>query len=129
MERWNKIAREALKQCKRGCVPQIEEAATFKEMLNQSQACDIKIAFWENESEPVKVLLPGPERQIEKIFVLLGPEGGFTAKEIEQARTRGFITAALGPRILRAETASVAACVLLQYLYGDMGQEVFVPDK
>ena len=123
MERWNKIAREALKQCKRGCVPQIGEAATFEEVLNQSQACDIKIAFWENESEPAKALLPEPERQIEKIFVLLGPEGGFTAQEIEQARTRGFITAALGPRILRAETASVAACVLLQYLYGDMGKK------
>ncbi len=123
MERWKKIAKEALKQCKRGCVPEIGETATFEEVLNQSQTCDIKIVFWENESEPVKVLLPGPERQIEKIFVLLGPEGGFTAKEIEQARTRGFITAALGPRILRAETASVAACVLLQYLYGDMGKK------
>lgn len=121
MERWKKIVKEALKQCKRGCVPQIGETATFEEVLNQSQSCDIKIAFWENESEPVNAPLSGSELQIEKIFVLLGPEGGFTAEEIEQARTRGFVTATLGPRILRAETASVAACVLLQYLYGDMG--------
>ncbi len=121
MERWKKITKEALKQCKRGCVPQIGETATFEEVLNQSQACDIKIAFWENESEPVNVPLPESELQIEKIFVLLGPEGGFTAEEIEQARARGFVTATLGPRILRAETASLAACVLLQYLYGDMG--------
>jgi 16S rRNA (uracil1498-N3)-methyltransferase len=121
MERWKKIAKETLKQCKRGCVPQIGETATFEEVLNQSQACDIKIAFWENESEPVNAPLPESELQIEKIFVLLGPEGGFTAEEIEQARDRGFVTATLGPRILRAETASLAACVLLQYLYGDMG--------
>lgn len=123
LERWKKIAKEALKQCKRGCVPQIGETATFEEVLNQSQACDIKIAFWENESEPVNAPLPESELQIEKIFVLLGPEGGFTAEEIEQARARGFVTATLGPRILRAETASLAACVLLQYLYGDMGKK------
>jgi 16S rRNA (uracil1498-N3)-methyltransferase len=122
-KRWEKISKEALKQCKRGCVTAIGETATFEEVLNQSQACDIKIAFWENESEPVNTPLPGSERQIETIFVLLGPEGGFTAEEIKKARARGFVTAALGPRILRAETATVAACVLLQYLYGDMGKK------
>jgi 16S rRNA (uracil1498-N3)-methyltransferase len=72
--------------------------------------------------------LPKPDRQINNIFALMGPEGGFTSQEIESARARGFVTAALGPRILRAETATIAACVLLQYLYGDMGQTMFVPD-
>ena len=52
---------------------------------------------------------------------MLGPEGGFTDLEIERARQAGFVTAGLGPRILRAETATLAACTLIQYLFGDMG--------
>jgi 16S rRNA (uracil1498-N3)-methyltransferase len=54
---------------------------------------------------------------------MLGPEGGLSVQEIERARTCGFTTAALGPRILRAETATIAACVLLQYLFGDLSQK------
>jgi 16S rRNA (uracil1498-N3)-methyltransferase len=61
------------------------------------------------------------DRHYRKILAVLGPEGGFTEKEIEDARACGFVTASLGPRILRAETAAVAACTILQYLFGDMG--------
>jgi len=63
------------------------------------------------------------DRRIQTVFALIGPEGGFSQKEIEDAKDCGFVTAGLGPRILRAETATVAACVLLQYLFGDMGQK------
>jgi 16S rRNA (uracil1498-N3)-methyltransferase len=52
---------------------------------------------------------------------MLGPEGGFTEEEIKMAENSGFVTAGLGPRILRAETATLAACTLIQYLFGDMG--------
>jgi len=121
-QRWKKIAKEALKQCKRGRIPEIGETASFEGVLNQSEPYDLKIAFWEDEPAPVKAFLPKPGRQINTIFVLLGPEGGFTVQEMERARARGFVTAGLGPRILRAETATIAACVLLQYLYGDMGK-------
>jgi len=124
-ERWEKIVREALKQCKRGRIPEIGEAASFEEVLTLSKTSDLKITFWEEESTPVNASLSdlsGPEREIKNIFVLLGPEGGFTVREIENAGDSGFVTASLGPRILRAETATVAACVLLQYLYGDMGK-------
>lgn len=120
-ERWRKIAREALKQCKRGRVPEIGEPASFEEVLAQSRDCDLKIAFWEDESTPLTALPPKSEQKIKTIFVMLGPEGGFTVQEIETARESGFITAALGPRILKAETATVTACALLQYLFGDMG--------
>jgi 16S rRNA (uracil1498-N3)-methyltransferase len=122
-KRWQKIAKEALKQCKRGRVLEIGETASFEAMLAQSRTCDLKIVFWEEESTPLTALLPQPEQKIKTIFVILGPEGGFTVQEIETARERGFITAALGPRIMKAETATVAACVLLQYLYGDMGKK------
>ncbi len=127
-ERWRKIAKESIKQCKRGRITEIGKAVSFEEVLNLGEVCDLKIAFWENELQPINDTLPKPDRQINNIFALMGPEGGFTSQEIESARARGFVTAALGPRILRAETATIAACVLLQYFYGDMGQTMFVPD-
>jgi 16S rRNA (uracil1498-N3)-methyltransferase len=121
-ERWRKIAKEALKQCKRGRLTEIGETVSFDEVLHLGLACDLKIAFWESESHPIKSILPPTsENHLAGIFLLIGPEGGFTSLEIERARTFGFVTAALGPRILRAETATLAACTLLQYLFGDMG--------
>lgn len=124
-ERWNKIAKEALKQCKRCCSPEIGETVSFEEVLSLGKDSDLKIVFWEEESKPVnKELAVSNLKPPEKIFILLGPEGGFTLKEVEKAKESGFITAALGPRILRAETATIAACTLLQYLFGDMGKKI-----
>ena len=123
MKRWGKIAKEALKQCRRGRIMEIGETVSFEEMLNQGQFCDLKFAFWEDELQPVHANLLGSGGPINTVFAVIGPEGGFTQKEIEKAGDRGFITVGLGPRILRAETATVAACVLLQYIFGDMSQK------
>ncbi|MBW2604302.1 MAG: 16S rRNA (uracil(1498)-N(3))-methyltransferase [Deltaproteobacteria bacterium] len=122
-KRWEKIAKEAIKQCRRGRIMEIGETVSFEEMLNLGQYCDLKVAFWEDELQPVHADLPGSDGQIKTVFALVGPEGGFTRKEIEKAGDRGFVTAGLGPRILRAETATVAVSVLLQYLFGDMSQK------
>ena len=122
-QRWKKIAKESLKQCKRGCIIEIGETVSFGEVLTLGESCDLKIVFWENEFKLVNTELPKPNRRINTIFAVLGPEGGLTAREIESAENRGFVTAALGPRILRAETATIAATVLLQYIFGDMSQK------
>ncbi len=122
-QRWKKIAKEALKQCKRGRMIEIGDTVSFEEMLNLGERFDLKIVFWENECKSVNSELPKPDRQIKTIFAVLGPEGGLTSREIERARNRGFVTVTLGPRILRAQTATLAASVLLQYLFGDMGQK------
>ncbi len=58
-----------------------------------------------------------------KIIILTGPEGGFTEDEINLARRNGFKTYSLGPRILRAETASIAACSIVQNIFGDFGRK------
>ena len=122
-QRWKKIAKEALKQCKRGRIIEIGETVSFEEMLGLGESCDLKIVFWESEFKSVNAQLPKPDRQIKTVFAVLGPEGGLTSREIESARNRGFVTAALGPRILRAETATISASVLLQYIFGDMSQK------
>jgi 16S rRNA (uracil1498-N3)-methyltransferase len=121
--RWQRIATEAVKQCRRIDTPQIADALTFEGMLDFSQNCDVKIVFWENESSPLTAGLGSEDSPPKKILLMLGPEGGFTDKEIERLHTSGFISAGLGPRILRAETATIAAVTLVQFLYGDMGKK------
>lgn len=122
--RWEKISREALKQCRRGRVMEIQSPVTLQEVLIEARASDLKIVFWENEACALDAAnLPSRGKAIQRIFAVLGPEGGFSEQEIEAARDDGFITAGLGPRILRAETAAVAAATLLQFLYGDLGKK------
>ncbi|MFC1516917.1 RsmE family RNA methyltransferase, partial [Thermodesulfobacteriota bacterium] len=124
VKRWGKIAKEALKQSKRGRMMEIGEPGSFEEAIMLGEEHDLKIAFWEREFAPINSeLQPKSDSNFKNIFLLLGPEGGFTSEEIAKARAGGFITAALGPRILRAETATLAACTLVQYLFGDMGQK------
>jgi 16S rRNA (uracil1498-N3)-methyltransferase len=120
--RWQRIASEALKQCRRVDLPQIAEALSFDAVLNVGKTCDLNIVFWKNESSPLHSGIGSNEKHpVKKVLLMLGPEGGFTQHEIQRAEDSGFITAGLGPRILRAETATLAAVTLVQYLFGDMG--------
>ena len=120
--RWHRIATEALKQCRRIDLPDIAGPLSFKEVLDLSKTCDLNIVFWENESTPLDSGIESSRKHpIRKILLMLGPEGGFTQQEIEMAEHSGFVVAGLGPRILRAETATLAAVTLVQYLFGDMG--------
>jgi 16S rRNA (uracil1498-N3)-methyltransferase len=122
-QRWQRIATEAVKQCRRVDAPQIADARSFEKMLDFSQNCDVRIVFWENESSPLTADLASNENPANKILLMLGPEGGFSDQEIQRLQNSGFISAGLGPRILRAETATIAAVTLVQYLYGDMGKK------
>ncbi len=121
MRRWNAIAVESMKQCGLSRIPDISEVMTFEALIESKEAYDGKIIFWEEETAPLKDLFPDNPK---KILVLVGPEGGFSPEEVNHAKGCGFKSASLGPRILRAETASIAACTLLQYLYGDMKKEI-----
>jgi 16S rRNA (uracil1498-N3)-methyltransferase len=121
-QRWNKIVKESCKQCQRSKLPEIIKTLTFEDLLAYGQSCDLKIVFYENESATLKSLMaPNPPATPRKILLILGPEGGFSDQEIENARAAGCVVAGLGSRILRAETAAIAACTLTQFLYGDMG--------
>ena len=122
-QRWQRIATEAVKQCRRLDTPQIADALSFEEMLDFSQNCDLRIVFWENESSLLTADFVSEDNPAKKILLMLGPEGGFTDQEMKRLQNSGFISAGLGPRILRAETATLAAVTLVQYLYGDMGKK------
>ena len=119
--RWNKIAREALKQSRHGRATKTSEILSFADVLRYADAFDLKIAFWEEASESLRLVFSQCDTRVEKVLCMIGPEGGFTQREIEDARASGFVVAGLGPRILRSETAAIASCTLLQYHFGDIG--------
>jgi len=120
LNRWEKIALEAVKQCRRGRIPTIMPTDTLKDVIIHTADTDLKIIFWEKTPQAFAAPMPMPEGSID-IVIVVGPEGGFNGDEIGLAEARGFLSAGLGPRILRAETAALAAFTLVQYCYGDMG--------
>lgn len=124
-ERWEKIAKEAAKQCKRVKITRIGKMVSFEEILASEKDFDLKIVFWENEKNLLdQKSLAADHGNLKKILVMFGPEGGFAVNEIEKAKESGFMTAGVGPRILKAETAAVCGCALMQFLFGDMGKNL-----
>ena len=122
LERWQKIARESLKQCRRSVLPQISTPVSFDDVLEFGRSCDLKILFWEQETSLFDHnSRTDSENSAKSVLIVLGPEGGFDDQEVEKARNLGFTISGLGPRILRAETATIAACTLIQHLIGDLG--------
>jgi 16S rRNA (uracil1498-N3)-methyltransferase len=121
MARWRKIAAEALKQCRRGRIPVIDAAGGIEAALAAAGGCDLKIVFWEEARRPLGDILAGIASPVRSVALLLGPEGGFEAAEVAAAESAGFVVASLGPRILRAETAALAVCALIQHRLGDLG--------
>jgi 16S rRNA (uracil1498-N3)-methyltransferase len=118
--RWGRITIEASKQCGRGVVPKIEPLQDYSEMLQIASPGSLRLILWEREGGKLKEVL---ERSKEKtrIFFIIGPEGGFSQEEVEEAKRAGFIPVTLGRRILRAETASLCLLSILQYEQGDIG--------
>ena len=118
--RWQKIAEESCKQCGRSSIPKVSESIIKLDVFfQQGSEADLKLMFWELESENgLKDI--NPEKIPSSVSVLIGPEGGFTIEEVETARSHGFQTLSLGPRILRAETAPLVALSLLQSKWGDI---------
>ncbi|MCF8036050.1 MAG: 16S rRNA (uracil(1498)-N(3))-methyltransferase [Desulfobacteraceae bacterium] len=117
VKRWRAIAVEAVKQCGRSMVPEIESMKGFKDVLGLAETVDLPVFFWERATAPME---QPPETRPASVLLVLGPEGGFTEAEAGQAEARGLRLATLGPRILRAETAALTTAALAQYLFGDL---------
>jgi len=116
-ERWQRIARSAAKQCQRATVPLLSPAIPFDTLLARTEST--RVLFWERhsgEAGGAPAMQPSPPDAL----IVVGPEGGFAATEAERAVAQGFQLWSLGPRILRAETAALAATALCQFLWGDL---------
>lgn len=125
--RYNKISRSAAEQSKRGIIPEVKDIISFDEMIEKTSKSEKgkNILFFENAEgiektkgyiRDIKGLLkkPAEDNDIE-INVIIGPEGGFSDKEIEKAKSKGIEILTLGDRILRTETAAITALSILMY--------------
>jgi 16S rRNA (uracil1498-N3)-methyltransferase len=125
LERWERIVREAAKQCRRLTAPQVRRPMEFCDFLrlDELSSCT-KLMFHEKASEswqPEKNLLHNP------IVVCIGPEGGWEGGEAALAEEAGFRIFSLGPWILRTETAALAAVAIIQYQILNMSVPKIVP--
>tara|TARA_B100000686_G_scaffold196033_1_gene202925 strand:+ start:1965 stop:2696 length:732 start_codon:yes stop_codon:yes gene_type:complete len=120
LPRWKKIIEESSKQCGRSSIPKISNKITGLDIFCQkTKKSDLKLIFWEMEKNKGLSDI-NPKAIPRSTSVLIGPEGGFTAKEVETARSYGFLSLGLGPRIFRAETAPLVVLSLLQGKWGDI---------
>ena len=118
-ERWAKIALEAAKQCGRGILPAVQTITHFETALKTALSEGPAFLFYEGGGEPLsKLLQEAPAR----LSLFIGPEGGFSPEEVHLAKTLGARFATLGPRILRTETAPLAAITGVMLLTGNMDQ-------
>ncbi|MFP3867874.1 MAG: RsmE family RNA methyltransferase [Desulfobacteraceae bacterium] len=117
--RWQRLALETLKSCQRSRLPEIHLPQSFAEVLQGPEA--VKIMFWEEKRSqpPGRLLSLTPPASVR---LLIGPEGGFTAAEAQQAQTAGFVLAGLGPWRLKVETAALAALAIIQYAWGELAR-------
>jgi 16S rRNA (uracil1498-N3)-methyltransferase len=121
IKRWGRIAQEAARQSGRNMVPRIWPLTDFPQLLVQTADTELKLFCWEEEKkENLRQALEVKSR-VRQACVLIGPEGGFSAKEAEEAASAGFQGISLGRRILRTETAAIVVVGLIQYALGDLG--------
>jgi 16S rRNA (uracil1498-N3)-methyltransferase len=114
-DRWDKVASGAAEQCGRAVVPRVAPAMTLDEML-KTPFSGLRVFFEASEGLPPLAQLTRPE----SLLALIGPPGGFEPVEIDRLEGAGFHPASLGPRILRTETAAIAAITAAQVLWGDL---------
>lgn len=120
-ERWQRIAMEAAKQCKRQRIPVIKGIQSWAGALQSLADGSQGILLWEKEDTNTlrEALL---DMNYDKpVYIFVGPEGGLTEEEVALARRQGVLPVTLGPRILRTETAGLAALSIVMYQLGDLG--------
>lgn len=115
-QRYARIALEAAQQSGRGIVPEIKKMTELKTAVSQCEA-DIKIVFYEGGGEPLSAII---KKGAKSAAVFIGPEGGFEKEEVELLKQNGAVAATLGKRILRTQTAPVAALSAIMLLTGNL---------
>lgn len=126
--RWQRVAREATKQCGRATIPDVALPRPLSEVLSalpEGRPGERRLCLWEGDAPSLRSTLDDsrtdPALSLGPVLLLVGPEGGLARSEVDAARARGFLIATLGPRILRTETAGPAVVAVLQFVLGDLG--------
>ncbi|WP_196602813.1 16S rRNA (uracil(1498)-N(3))-methyltransferase [Pectinatus frisingensis] len=120
-QKWQKIAEEASKQCGRGSVPQIAAITDLSTCLDMAEGYNACICYENEKHMSLNEYLKNHDGMNYMLFI--GPEGGFTLDEAARCKIRGINSISLGNRILRTETAALAAVTIVQYEKGDLGNQ------
>lgn len=115
-ERYQKIALEAAQQSGRGIIPEVKSMIKLSQAVREDTA-ELKIVFYEGGGKPLTELI---SRDVKSVSIYIGPEGGFEKSEVEMIQDAGGVAATLGKRILRTQTAPVAATTAIMLLTGNM---------
>ena len=117
IERWRKIAKEAAEQCARDTIPEIGDVRKLGDWLKEISPLDKNWLFlfcWELEKDTtVREVLSQCDK--ENILVLIGPEGGFSEREVSEIKSAGGVSASLGKRILKTDTAAISVLAMINY--------------
>ena len=117
-ERWHTIVREAAEQSRRGRLPILGDPLLWDEALEQGAG--LRLLAWEEAGLNCSSLYPAITNAVD-VSLLVGPEGGISKEEATAAVERRWLSMSLGPRVLRAETAAVAAATVVLHLGGSLG--------
>ena len=112
--RWERIALEASQQARRAHLPEIRATVSFRVALGSSAGAKIFL----DEDPAARPMLEYPQQMLQDVALMIGPEGGWTDGERQQARAEGWQACSLGRTILRAETAGIAALAIVQAAAG-----------
>ena len=118
--RWQRIATEASKQCRRVAIPNIHDVIRFEDTEIYSSNSGLRLIFCEHFRSKLSDYIQSVSQPPTNVIIFIGPEGGFSEFEIHLAIERGFSPIGLGPRTLRAETAAIVALALIQHILGDV---------
>ncbi|HID9655111.1 TPA: 16S rRNA (uracil(1498)-N(3))-methyltransferase [Serratia marcescens] len=116
IQQWQKIAIAACEQCGRNRIPEIREAMSLEAWCAEQDG-SLKLNLHPRASHSINTL-PQP---VDRVRLLIGPEGGLSADEIAMTTHHGFTDILLGPRVLRTETTALTAITALQVRFGDLG--------
>jgi 16S rRNA (uracil1498-N3)-methyltransferase len=118
--RWRRVMEGAVAQSGRTRMPLLQEVQTWEDFVGKGPVGDGKIVLLEGENRGLGEVV-GAMAPPSTLVLAVGPEGGWEQGEIDLATRAGFLTAGLGPRTLRTETAGPCALSVLQFLFGDLG--------
>jgi 16S rRNA (uracil1498-N3)-methyltransferase len=118
--RWRRIIESAVAQSGRTRLPVLSPVQSFEKMIADPSQPELRILFWEHATPNLREVIDGRAAP-RSVLVAIGPEGGWSEQEVQRARHAGFAVVRFGPRILRTDTAGIAALAVLQSRWGDLG--------
>ncbi len=123
LQRWRSIARSSAAQCRRSLLPKINPVRSIESVKGAFRNTTTFVPWECEENTSLYKSLKQPVPRDKAVSIFIGPEGGFSDKEIEALQEAGAIPVSLGPRIMRVDTAAAAAITMVQAAWGDLSPE------